>query len=188
MRVTRLAVVVGGIVVAAAVAGLAYATIPSSGGIIYACYDNSSGELRLYDPDADTIKSCGKKETSVFWSQTGPPGNEGPQGDPGAQGAPGLDGEPGIAELEWVTVNSDAIPPGEESYTVAYCPAGKRVISGGGRSVPVIPSHGVGGPILGSNPAGGGRSSEAWVVHVVNDKNWDIRVTVTAICGVVSGN
>jgi len=47
------------------------ASVPSSAGVISACYRTSGGDLRVRDADiaADT---CSNKETAISWSQTGP--------------------------------------------------------------------------------------------------------------------
>ena len=73
-------------------AGVAYATIPDSGGVFHGCYDKQSGQLRIFDPAGGTIKACSSKEVEVRWSQTGPAG---PAGAAGAQGPAGSKGEPG---------------------------------------------------------------------------------------------
>lgn len=73
--------------VAVVVAGIAFAAIPSSDGTIYACYNNRTRDLKVLDKEAG--KSCGRRQTEISWSQTGP---EGPQGSPGPEGpsAPGV--------------------------------------------------------------------------------------------------
>jgi hypothetical protein len=48
-------------------AGIAYATIPDSNGVINACY-NSGGVLRVVNNDN---RKCSKGETSLSWSQQG---------------------------------------------------------------------------------------------------------------------
>jgi hypothetical protein len=86
--------------VVAAAAGTAWATIPDSGGVIHACFDSKSGNLRVIDyPSHD----CTKFETSIDWNRTGAPGPVGPAGAPGPAGAAGPagpagnDGAPGPA-------------------------------------------------------------------------------------------
>ena len=52
-------------VVAAAllvVAGVAYATIPDSGGVIHGCYSKSGGSLRVIDA---SVTNCSKSETAL---------------------------------------------------------------------------------------------------------------------------
>lgn len=65
-----------------AVGANAYASIPDANGVIHACYDHGSGNLRIIDP---TVKDkhqsqCDKPETALSWSQTGPQGLIGPAG------------------------------------------------------------------------------------------------------------
>jgi Collagen triple helix repeat (20 copies) len=78
--------------------GVAYATIPDGQGVIHACYDKQSGQVRIFDPAGGMIKGCGKTEAETSWSQTGPPGatgSAGPQGQQGPKGDPGLQGPKG---------------------------------------------------------------------------------------------
>jgi hypothetical protein len=68
-----------------AVAGIAYATIPDSGGVIHGCYTTKDGSLRVIDPGAGGACDA-KKETALDWNQTGPTGATGPQGPTGPTG------------------------------------------------------------------------------------------------------
>ena len=86
--------------------GVAYAAIPGTDGLIHACYDTQSGQVRLVDPATGQPKGCGKTEKAVAWNQqgpagptgpAGPAGPAGPQGEAGAQGEPGAQGETGPA-------------------------------------------------------------------------------------------
>lgn len=79
----------------AAAGGVAYATIPDSNGVINACYDKQSGQLRVFDAQAGAPKGCGSNERALTWNQTGPQGLQGPQGAPGPQGAQGVPGPKG---------------------------------------------------------------------------------------------
>jgi hypothetical protein len=66
-------------------AGIAYATIPDSGGVIHSCYNassNPSGQLRVIDTDLGA--KCAKNEKAQ--------GIQGIQGIPGTPGAPGAAG------------------------------------------------------------------------------------------------
>jgi hypothetical protein len=60
-----------------AIGGVAYASIPGPDGAIHGCYDNSTGALRVIDPDAG--RTCSGVETALSWNQQGP---QGPKGDP----------------------------------------------------------------------------------------------------------
>ena len=57
-------------------AGIAYASIPDSNGVIHGCYANKDGSLRVIDTGSgDACDS--KKETALDWSQKGPTGPSG---------------------------------------------------------------------------------------------------------------
>ncbi|MDQ3644092.1 MAG: hypothetical protein M3356_01080, partial [Actinomycetota bacterium] len=56
-------------------------------------------------------------------------------GPPGATGATGPAGTPGISGLEVVTATSASSSTSPKSVA-ANCPAGKKVIGGGGRTIP----------------------------------------------------
>ena len=79
---------------AAAGAGIAHSTstgsVPDSEGAIHACYRTPIGQARIVVSAAD----CGRGETPLAWSQSGP---SGPQGEKGEQGDPGPQGPPGPA-------------------------------------------------------------------------------------------
>jgi hypothetical protein len=94
----RRPLIVAAIVACGAVAaGIAYAAIPDSGGTIHACYEKSSGSLRVIDASATGCKS---NEISLQWNAQGQPGilgPAGPKGDPGAAGPAGPAGPAGSA-------------------------------------------------------------------------------------------
>jgi hypothetical protein len=73
-------------VVAAGLAGTAYATIPGGDGTIHGCYAKSGGTLRVIDA---SVTNCKAGETALNWNQHGQPGPQGPQGEPGPAGPPG---------------------------------------------------------------------------------------------------
>lgn len=68
-------------VVLFAVAGIAYAAIPGTDGIIHGCYQKTNGALRVIDPAAR--QACGSTEKSLDWNQVGQQGAAGPQGPAG---------------------------------------------------------------------------------------------------------
>jgi Collagen triple helix repeat (20 copies) len=81
-----------------AVAGVAYAAIPGSNGVINGCYEKRTGILRVIDTEAG--KRCLSFETAISWNQGGPEGpvgDKGPTGDKGPQGDPGVAGDKGLA-------------------------------------------------------------------------------------------
>jgi hypothetical protein len=79
------------VVVAIAVGGIAYASIPDSNGVIHGCYVKTIGKLRVIDSGG---KGCEKGEKPLNWSQTGT-GTIGPTGPTGATGLAGATGATG---------------------------------------------------------------------------------------------
>ncbi len=80
---------------------IAFASIPGANGVIYGCYTNSNGSLRVID---NSTTQCKSNETALNFNQTGLPGPQGlqgpagpvgPQGPQGATGATGATGAPG---------------------------------------------------------------------------------------------
>jgi hypothetical protein len=64
------------VVVVLAAGGIAYASIPDSGGVIHGCYQKTNGSLRVIDTEAGG--KCSSGENSLSWNQTGPAGPRGP--------------------------------------------------------------------------------------------------------------
>jgi len=90
------ALVISIIALVIAVGGTAWAAIPSTGGVIYACYANIGGFLRVIDPA--TGQHCiGRVETPLSFNVTGPQGQPGATGATGAQGTAGATGPTGPA-------------------------------------------------------------------------------------------
>jgi hypothetical protein len=79
----RVALLIG-VVLVAVVAGVAYAAIPGSNGVISACYAKG-GDLRVIDGEAGA--QCKTGEIALNWNQIGPQGPAGPKGDPGPSDA-----------------------------------------------------------------------------------------------------
>jgi hypothetical protein len=63
---------------AIALSGIAYATIPDSNGVIHGCYQKTTGSLRVIDTDVG--QSCTPSEKTLSWNKEGPPGPSGPPG------------------------------------------------------------------------------------------------------------
>jgi hypothetical protein len=80
----------GAIVAGLAAGGIAYASIPDTGGVFHACYKNT-GAVRLVNSASD----CNSSETATQWNQTGPQGSSGPSGPAGADGPSGPSGPSG---------------------------------------------------------------------------------------------
>ena len=89
--------VLGAVVGLALASGVAYATIPDSGGVIHACMLKNIGTVRIIDPSQGQ-KCSTSLETPIDWNQKGTAGGRGPTGPAGAignRGATGTKGEPG---------------------------------------------------------------------------------------------
>ena len=96
----------------------AFASIPSESGIISGCYKKSGGSLRVIDR---SVTNCGRDETLLSWSQTGPQGPAGPQGPQGETGPAGPQGPMGPAgpQGEQGPAGPQGIP-GVSAATFAY--------------------------------------------------------------------
>lgn len=81
-------------VLAVVVAGTAYATIPGADGVIYGCFKQFGGTLRVIDAGRDR---CSGKERPISWNVEGPKGDAGPAGPVGVAGPAGLPGPAGPA-------------------------------------------------------------------------------------------
>jgi type VI protein secretion system component Hcp len=87
--------------VAGLVAGVAFASVPDSGGVIHGCmvtspvlFGPAKGTVRIIDAATD---KCQGNETAIQWSQTGPAGADGAAGPTGLQGPQGPQGSQGPA-------------------------------------------------------------------------------------------
>jgi Collagen triple helix repeat (20 copies) len=86
------------VVVAIAVGGIAYASIPDANGVIHGCYRKTTGDLIVIDSGG---KGCEEGWKPLDWNQpgqtgpTGPTGATGPTGTTGATGATGATGVTG---------------------------------------------------------------------------------------------
>jgi hypothetical protein len=172
-----------------ALGGAAYAAIPDSSGVINGCYDNTSGELRVFDSEDGQPNGCTRKETPLDWSRQGPqgpPGLQGAQGATGQQGpagATGPQGPPGLSGYLLVTVFTESSDADNRGAT-AECPGGRKVLGGGGRIASPVGEHQRGVYIADSNPSG----TDAWIVtaseSVENGAVWGL--TAYAICAFVA--
>jgi hypothetical protein len=99
----------GAVVAMTLAGGIAWAAIPSAGGMINGCYQKNEGQLRVIDPGAD---SCHPSEIAIAWNKQGAQGVKGDTGQAGAPGRDGTDGGDGLG----VTVTPE--PAG------ANCPTG----------------------------------------------------------------
>ena len=71
IKLTRRRLALLAAAVTAVVAGVSYAAVPDGDGMIHACFDRQSGQLRIFDPETNTPKACGSKETAISWNQQG---------------------------------------------------------------------------------------------------------------------
>jgi hypothetical protein len=92
----------------------------------------------------------------------------GPKGDPGAKGDAGA---PGISGRENVYGPEATVNPGQLGGAAVTCPAGKKVIGGGGGSEGNTPIT-----------AMGQGNDSTWVVEARNDEAFPVKVSATAIC------
>jgi hypothetical protein len=180
-RRTKLVVLAGAVALAAA-GSIAWAAIPDSGGVIHGCYENVSGKLRVSDTDDGEPKACGNNETSLSWSQQGPPGPPGPEGPKGDTGDTGPQGPPGMSGYEQVSDTTEF--NGDDSkQAFASCPEGKKVTGGGAFIVYSSPDQtGIFISQSGPESNGVGWSVEAREVLEVGDP-WGLQAE--AICVVV---
>jgi hypothetical protein len=164
-------------VVAAGLAGTAYATIPGGDGVIHGCYAKSGGTLRVIDA---SVTNCKSGETALNWNQQGQPGPKGDPGEPGPPGPQGEQGEPGapggLAGYEIVTSQSE-FTGDERKDQLVGCPAGKRAVGGGA----FILGDQLGVAILASDPFPNGLGWEAAAQEIEvrgGAETWALRVRV----------
>jgi hypothetical protein len=125
-------------------AGVAFAAIPGSDGVIRACYKKNSGGLRVVEKASE----CRNSELPLSWNvkgekgDPGPPGPPGPKGDkgdkgdPGAQGPAGPPGPPGPGALAgrlfvtspFTTPTNLLVVPGLARLQVDHCERGPNGI------------------------------------------------------------
>lgn len=98
-------VVMGGLALMIATSGVAVAAIPSSSGVVNACYSKRTGTVRVVDKAKK--QKCRKGEKALSWSQKGPGGASGARGATGAQGPQGPPGDPGTTGGTKTLVNAD---------------------------------------------------------------------------------
>ena len=112
-------------------ASFALASIPSSTGVINACYARD-GSMRLIDTDLG--QSCRRRETLLSWNQRGPQGPQGiqgPRGTQGPQGAQGTQGPRGLPGIQGPKGDKgDAGAPGTPGAAGAQGIQGSQGIQG----------------------------------------------------------
>jgi hypothetical protein len=101
----------------------------------------------------------------------GPQGALGAPGPPGAQGQKGDTGPAGISGRELVVGAETVLQPGESGGAGVYCPAGKKVIGGGGGSEATV-------AISNTGPG----SDMQWGVYAKNLAPFAATLSAYAIC------
>ncbi|MEY2513005.1 MAG: hypothetical protein QOJ89_363 [bacterium] len=128
----RGSITVGAGLAALVVAGVAYAAIPGSDGVIHGCYNSGtspSGQLRVIDAAAGG--KCAKNEKALDFNQQGPKGDKGDpclssdpacRGDQGATGPTGPTGPDGAdgASPMWAVLDGDRMELVRGSHAVAF--------------------------------------------------------------------
>lgn len=160
------------------IAGVSYAAIPGSNGVISACKD-PKGSLRVIDAEAG--QACSGNQQPLSWNQ------QGPQGPPGPTGPAGPPGESSIRDYEWLFANSPLDSTSPKAHIVS-CPYPKRAVGGGGLAVGLGGVAVPGVAVFASYPAANGGPSNAWEVRaqetVPTDTGWRIHAHV--VCANVS--
>jgi hypothetical protein len=105
-------------------------SIPDAHGVIYGCYEQANGQLRLIDSDSYTCDDS--SEAAIQWNQTGPTGSPGSPGTPGPQGPHGAQGLLGATGPGWQIVEDQfTVQAGEIHHAVQQCRVGKVLLGGG---------------------------------------------------------
>jgi len=130
---TRIAVVVGTTALLLAGAGVAWASIADSSGVIHACYA-STGALRVID---SATAECKSTEKTLTWNERGPKGATGAAGPAGPAGPPGAPGVSGYV----IKTDTTLLSPGMSAGRDVYCDrpdleSGLRPVGGGYHTPP----------------------------------------------------
>ena len=104
-----------------------------------------------------------------------PAGPQGPNGDPGAQGPKGNAGAPGISGREYVIGADVSVNPGQSGGAQVTCPAGKKVMGGGGGSEGNTPITSM-----------GQINDSTWAVAARNNEAFPVKISAHAVCAQVS--
>jgi hypothetical protein len=146
-----------GVVAAVLVTGIAWATIPGTGGVIQGCYGKTGGIVRIVDKASQCLPNL---EVAITWNQAGSkgdPGIAGPKGNTGVAGAQGATGALGpTGPAGGAGPKGDTGAAGQQGSTGAVGAAGATGAAGPtGDSGPSGPT-GDSGPSGPTGPAGSG--------------------------------
>src|SRR2546423_12101714 len=96
LRSRRLWAALGAAAAVALGTGVAFGSIPDTDGVIHACYNTTSGKIRVTDATNPKLAAClSSKEVALDWNRQGPEGPEGPVGPTGPAGPTGDTGPKG---------------------------------------------------------------------------------------------
>src|SRR5438045_9461211 len=77
-RSKKIAVLAAGAVAALALGSFAFAAIPDGNGVIHACFNKSSGAVRVTDTATNLPQGCPSKKAALTWNKQGPKGARAP--------------------------------------------------------------------------------------------------------------
>jgi hypothetical protein len=166
-----------GAVAAFAIAGTADAAVM--------CTKAKKGAAKEGAPIKLRATSCLATEVEVDPVALGLQGPAGAAGAQGNQGSQGLQGPPGLSGVEVITGNGNAVisSPGTSTAT-ASCPAGKKVLGGGGRLVQIVSGSISAQSVDESYPVT--TEPQGWTVSMTASVNEDWRVDAYAVCATVA--
>jgi hypothetical protein len=115
---------------------------------IHSCV-KANGDISIVGP----LATCGNNQTPLDWNQ------QGVQGPPGPTGAPGISGW----EIVRVQTTVTNVAPGTVMPGEAPCPAGKKVLGGGGAPQGLqSPVHTIASEPVDNTPLGGSSGFQVW--------------------------
>ena len=161
-----------------AMTALAGGLIPTPSGVITACFNTHSGEIKIADPSESPV--CPPNQQVLTWNQVGPQGLPGPQGIAGPTGPQGPKGPQGLKGDTGTSGTTG--PTGATGLTGASGATGVKGATGAtGPSGPA----GAAGATGAAGPAGAGGATAA----AVNDTCCPaIGIPDVAIVGLASPN
>src|SRR2546430_3309774 len=114
-----------------ATTGFAVASIPGRAGVVSACYQRTSGSLRVIDSaKRGSVGKCRKSEKPLSWNQQGPQGLQGGRGVQGLPGVQGVQGSTGLNGGQGVKGDTGAPgPPASRIDGEVLGPVSRQVLS-----------------------------------------------------------